>query len=79
MVFVWITFAVITALTLIFLLWPFIGKGEFSDQDRSFDARVYKDQLTEIVTDTERGLISSEEAEAAKIEVSRSPAAVQSI
>jgi len=69
--FIWVTFAVITALTLIGVLWPFLGKSKATDQVRSFDARVYKDQLAEIEADAERGMINSEDAEAARMEVSR--------
>lgn len=42
-----------------------------SDDERGHDVQVYKDQLTEVGRDLERGVISTQEAERSKIEISR--------
>jgi cytochrome c-type biogenesis protein CcmH len=68
----WIVFAILTALTLFVVLAPLIRQTSQWEQSASAaDIAVYRDQLNEIETDMERGLISKEEAANAKIEISR--------
>ena len=67
----WIILAVITAASLAVVLRP-IARTRAEDAGRAkFDAVVYRDQLEEIESDLERGLISEIDAEAARIEISR--------
>lgn len=67
----WLIFASLTAAALIAVLWP-LWRGRKSDADRAeYDTAIYRDQLDEIDSDLERGLIAEREAEAAKTEISR--------
>ncbi|HEV3241838.1 MAG TPA: c-type cytochrome biogenesis protein CcmI [Methyloceanibacter sp.] len=67
----WVIFAVLTALVLYVLLRPLAG-GRASDESRAaFNATVYRDQLGEVESDRERGLIGEGDAEAARIEIAR--------
>ena len=67
----WVIFAVLTALVLYALLRPLAG-GRASEESRAaFNATVYRDQLGEIESDRERGLIGKSDAEAARIEIAR--------
>ncbi len=68
----WIVFAVLTAITLIAVLAPVLRPSAQSEHPASAaDIAVYRDQLIEIGTDLERGLIGKDEAASAKIEISR--------
>jgi cytochrome c-type biogenesis protein CcmH len=70
-VLLWVIFAVLTALVLYVLLRPLAG-GRASDEPRAaFNATVYRDQLGEVESDRERGLIGEGDAEAASIEIAR--------
>jgi len=66
------TLAAIAALGL-----PLAGKGKRGTAERSaFDLAVFKDQLREVETDRERGVLSETEAEAARLEIERRMLAV---
>jgi cytochrome c-type biogenesis protein CcmH len=70
-VLLWVIFAVLTALVLYGLLRP-LASGRASDESRAAcNATVYRDQLDEVVSDRERGLIGKGDAEAARIEIAR--------
>jgi cytochrome c-type biogenesis protein CcmH len=70
-VLLWVILAVLTALVLYVLLRP-LASGRASEESRAaFNAAVYRDQLDEIETDRERGLIGKGDAEAARIEIAR--------
>lgn len=70
-VLVWVVFAVLTAIAAIAVLLPYArARREASDLGGS-DAEVYKDQLSEIDKDLERGALSEAEAESARLEISR--------
>lgn len=61
------TLAAIAALAL-----PLVGKGRRASAERSaFDLAVFKDQLREVETDRERGVLSETEADAARLEIER--------
>jgi len=61
------TLAAIAALAL-----PLAGKGRRGTAERSaFDLAVFKDQLREVETDQERGVLSETEADAARLEIER--------
>lgn len=66
----WIALAAMTGLAALALLWPLARRGGALTPQAS-DIAIYKDQLTEIDRDLERGLIAKSEAQAARIEVSR--------
>ena len=69
----WIIFALLTAIVLAILFLPLGNRKAAVGQPQAAaaDIAVYKDQLTEIDADLERGLIGQTEAEAARTEVSR--------
>ncbi len=67
----WIIFAGLTAAAMIAVLWPFLRSVEQKMEAAAYDAAVFKDQLEEITSEKERGVISKTEAEAAQTEVSR--------
>ncbi|MFQ5626899.1 MAG: c-type cytochrome biogenesis protein CcmI, partial [Methyloligellaceae bacterium] len=60
-----------TAAALAAVLWPFLRSSDRNIDAAAYDAAVFKDQLEEIDSEQERGVISASEAEAARTEVSR--------
>ena len=64
----WLAFALMTAAAIFAVLWPLSRRGETGGGS---EAAVYRDQLDEIARDRAGGLIGEQEAEAARIEVSR--------
>jgi cytochrome c-type biogenesis protein CcmH len=80
---IWIVLAAITLLVAGFVLWPVLRQGPASgdrdnmpvkddaDVEIDHDLAVYRDQLNEIERDIERGVLSPEQANAARIEVQR--------
>jgi cytochrome c-type biogenesis protein CcmH len=66
----WVISAILTVGLVIVLARPLARRGN-SEPASASAVRIYKDQLTEIAADQARGLIGREEAEAARIEVSR--------
>lgn len=76
LVFVWIVFAIMTAVAAVAVLLPYArarreAAGQETADSGGSDAEVYKDQLQEIEKDVERGAISEGEADAARLEISR--------
>ncbi len=67
----WIIFAGLTAAAMIAVLWPLLRQGKQIVEAAAYDTAVFKDQLEEITSEQERGVISQTEAEAARTEVSR--------
>jgi len=67
----WLIVAVMTVAALAVLLLPLLRRYGVSQTRRAFDLEVYRDQLGEIEGDLERGLITADQAEAARIEVQR--------
>ena len=65
----WIVIGVILLITLAIVVIPLLRGNTASVADH--DAIVYQDQLIEIDSDVERGLLSTTEAEALKIEINR--------
>lgn len=63
-------FALLTAIAIGALLWPVFRRQQAAPR-QSFEVEVYRDQLTEIERDRERGVIGPEEARAGRIEVER--------
>jgi cytochrome c-type biogenesis protein CcmH len=70
-VLLWAIFAVLTAVVLYALLRPLAGGSGGEGSRAAFNATVYRDQLGEVQSDRERGLIGEGDAEAARIEIAR--------
>jgi cytochrome c-type biogenesis protein CcmH len=70
-VLLWVVLACLTAIVLLVLLRPLAAARSGAHGHEAFDAAIYRDQLGEIESDRARGLIGDEEAEAARIEISR--------
>lgn len=66
---IWIILALMTGAAVMAVLWP-LSRRPAGVEDRS-DEQFYRDQIAGIERDRERGLLGSEEAEAAGIEASR--------
>ena len=64
----WFSLAILTGLAVLALLWPLSRTREAAEAD---DSVFYKQELTDIQRDAERGLIGPEEAEAARAEAAR--------
>lgn len=68
----WLVLAALTAAVLALLLLPLLRRGDASASDRAaHDVAVYRDQLAEVERDVEAGLLTADQAEAARIEVQR--------
>lgn len=67
----WAILAVLTAVVLCALLRPLAGGSGNEESRAAFNATVYRDQLGEVQSDRERGLIGEGDAEAARIEIAR--------
>jgi cytochrome c-type biogenesis protein CcmH len=70
-VLIWVIFAALTASVLYVLLRPLMTGSAEEGSRAAFDATVYRDQLKEVESDRERGLIGDADAEAARIEIAR--------
>ena len=68
---VWLIFAVLTAATLFAVLMPLARDRQAISARAEFDAEIYRDQLRQIDDEAETGVLNPEEAEAARLEVSR--------
>ncbi len=66
----WPMMALMTGAAILAVLWP-LGRKRASVSAREADLAVYRDQLAEIERDRARGVLPENEAEAARIEVSR--------
>lgn len=67
----WAIFAVLTAVVLYVVLRPLAGGGSTDESRAAFNATVYRDQLNEVQSDRERGLIGEDDAKAARVEIAR--------
>jgi cytochrome c-type biogenesis protein CcmH len=66
----WLVAALLTIAASAAVLWPLTRRGRVS-ADAGNDLRVYRDQLSEIDSDLERGSIAAGEAEQARAEIGR--------
>lgn len=71
-----VVLALMAAGAVIALGWPLLRRVADAPSRAAFDRAVYRDQLTEIARDEERGLIGAEEARAARAEIERRALAV---
>lgn len=67
---IWAVFAFMTGAAVLAVLWP-LSRASARSREERVDARFYRDQIAEIDRDLARGLLSTEEAEAAKTEAAR--------
>jgi cytochrome c-type biogenesis protein CcmH len=67
----WFLVATMTVVAVALILLPFVRRGLGPQARGSFDLAVYRDQLTELARDQERGLVSAEEAATARLEIER--------
>lgn len=67
----WVLLAIVTAGSVLVLLRPLAEDDAAANDAASADVAVYKDQMLEIDNDLDRGLISLQEAEGARTELSR--------
>jgi len=70
-VLLWVIFAVLTAAALYVVLRPLMGGSASEEPRAAFNATVYRDQLGEVESDRERGLIGEGDVEAARVEIAR--------
>jgi cytochrome c-type biogenesis protein CcmH len=61
----------LTTLAVALLIGPLILRGRGNEARDAYNLTVYRDQLAEIERDVERGILSADEAEAAKSEIGR--------
>ena len=68
----WIIVALLVILITGILFWPILRvKSDKNASREEYDIKIYKDQLLEIESDLERGLLSQDQGEAARIEIKR--------
>ena len=68
---IWLIFAALTALCLIVVLRPLtLGRGDEAARNE-FDVEIYRDQLKQLEREIANGVLDAEEAEAARLEISR--------
>ena len=68
---IWILFALITGICLVVVLMPLARSANSATDRSSFDAEVLRDQLKQLDRDEDAGTIGSEDAEGARLELSR--------
>ncbi len=74
----WLICALLTVAATVYSLRPVLMNTRQADPEDDSDLRVYKDQLAEVDRDIRRRLLTPEEAEAARIEISRRILAIKS-
>lgn len=68
---VWIVVIAMTLIATAVVVLPLLWRGHREDDPAAYDIEVYKDQLNQVGQDYDRGLMSTEQAQAAKTEISR--------
>lgn len=67
----WIALALLTAAVLLLLVLPLLRRPKGPVDQVTYDLAVYKDQLSEVDRDRERGLLTDDQAVAARLEIER--------
>lgn len=67
----WILAAVITALVVALIAWPFFRQRQQAQTTADYDVEVYKSQMRELDRELAEGLVGDQEAAAAKTEIAR--------
>ena len=71
---IWLLISSVTIITVFVLILPLVfyeNKRKEINNENEYDINIYKDQLDEINKDIDRGVLSKEEYESAKSEISR--------
>ena len=68
---VWIVAIAMSAVATACVVLPLLWRRHREDDPAAYDIEVYKDQLNQVGQDYDRGLMSAEQAQAAKTEISR--------
>lgn len=68
---IWIVFLALILAVLALLVVPLLQPGRAAADRADYDLTVYRDQLKEVDTDLERGLLSTSQADAARTEIKR--------
>ncbi len=68
---IWVLFGGLALLVIAGLLWPLVRAPQSSESRAAYDFMVFEDQLKEVERDTERGVLTAEEADAARLEIQR--------
>ncbi len=67
----WIIISVLSVAVAAFVLRPVLSRSDRPVDATRFDLQVYRDQLTEVERDLQRGVLSGDDAERTRIEISR--------
>ncbi len=67
----WLIVGIMAALVVALLLWPLFQLSGAPESRRGFDLAVYRDQLAEVERDLDRGVLTEEQAAAARHEIER--------
>jgi len=67
----WLVFAALTVIALLGAVLPLLRKPRVQDQRSDYDLEVYRHQLEELQNELDRGVITSEEESAARLEIER--------
>ncbi|MBJ26464.1 MAG: c-type cytochrome biogenesis protein CcmI [Alphaproteobacteria bacterium] len=73
----WLAIALMTSMAIIILALPLIRKRYDNESSEEKNIAIYKDQLRELDSDLKRGLIGSDDYDAAKVEIQRRILAVE--
>ena len=68
---IWIAMGVVAVVVIGVLLWPLFKAPAVSQDRAAYDMTVFQDQLKEVERDVERGVLTPDEAEAARLEIQR--------
>ncbi len=68
---IWVIMGVVAVVVIGILLWPLFKTPAVSQDRAAYDMTIFQDQLKEVDRDVERGVLTPEEAEAARLEIQR--------
>ena len=68
---IWAAFGGLVLLVMAALLWPLLRTPQSSENRAAYDFMVFQDQLKEVERDLERGVLTKDEVDAARIEIQR--------
>ena len=74
---IWAGFAILALLVVLALLWPVLRGRALAATRADYDLMVFEDQLKELDRDLERGVLTADEAGAARLEIQRRVLAVK--
>ncbi|MBD25006.1 MAG: c-type cytochrome biogenesis protein CcmI [Candidatus Marinimicrobia bacterium] len=68
---IWVVFGSLVLAVIAALLWPLVRAPRFTESRTAYDFMVFQDQLKEVERDKDRGLLTTIEADAARLEIHR--------